>query len=77
STIRDPDQIRVLDHGRIVAQGTPDPLLSRDGLYRRLWEAQTGGGAPFTENGAHARGGPRRAVAEAGAAQGTARREPA
>lgn len=77
STIRDPDQILVLDHGRIVEQGTPDQLLSRDGLYRRLWEAQTGGGAPFTENGAHARGGPRRAVAEAGAAPGTARREPA
>ena len=41
STIRDADLILVIDHGRIVEQGTHDELLERDGLYRQLHEAQT------------------------------------
>jgi ATP-binding cassette subfamily B protein IrtA len=39
-TIRDADQILVLDHGRIVEQGHHDDLLCRDGAYQRLWYAQ-------------------------------------
>jgi ATP-binding cassette subfamily B protein len=39
-TIRDADQILVLDRGRIVERGRHDDLLDRDGAYRRLWRAQ-------------------------------------
>jgi ABC-type multidrug transport system fused ATPase/permease subunit len=40
STVRDADLIIVLNHGRIVQQGTHDDLLVQDGLYRQLHEAQ-------------------------------------
>jgi ATP-binding cassette subfamily B protein len=40
STVRDADLVIVLNHGRIVQQGTHDDLLARDGLYRQLHEAQ-------------------------------------
>jgi ABC-type multidrug transport system fused ATPase/permease subunit len=41
STIRDADVIVVIDHGRIVEQGTHDDLLRRHGLYYELHESQT------------------------------------
>ncbi len=34
------DAIVVLDKGRMVQQGTHSDLVTRDGLYRRLWEAE-------------------------------------
>ena len=37
STIRDADLIVVLEHGRIVEQGSHDELLSRRGLYTSLY----------------------------------------
>ncbi|CAM3369289.1 ABC transporter ATP-binding protein [Kibdelosporangium persicum] len=39
-TIRDADQILVLDQGRIVERGRHDDLLDLGGAYQRLWQAQ-------------------------------------
>jgi len=40
STIRDADRIFVLDSGCIMESGPHDELLSRNGLYSRLFEMQ-------------------------------------
>ena len=40
STIRDADLILVMEHGRIVEQGTSAELLQANGAYRRLYDAQ-------------------------------------
>ncbi|NVK01290.1 MAG: ATP-binding cassette domain-containing protein, partial [Oceanospirillaceae bacterium] len=43
SSVRDCDQILVLDAGRVVDRGTHAELLARDGLYSDLWRLQTEG----------------------------------
>jgi len=40
STVRNADQIVVLDKGQIVQQGTHEELLAQGGLYRDLYELQ-------------------------------------
>ncbi|MBI9090217.1 MAG: ABC transporter ATP-binding protein [Desulfobacterium sp.] len=38
STVRNADQILVMDHGRIVESGRHDQLVSNNGLYQDLWD---------------------------------------
>ncbi|WP_116074492.1 ABC transporter ATP-binding protein [Asanoa ferruginea] len=40
STVRDADQILVLDHGRIVERGRHEDLVAADGLYAELYRTQ-------------------------------------
>ena len=41
STIREADQILVVNHGRIVESGTHEELLQQGGLYFQLYESQS------------------------------------
>ncbi|HYZ63182.1 MAG TPA: ABC transporter ATP-binding protein, partial [Acetobacteraceae bacterium] len=43
STIARMDRLVVLDHGRIVEQGTHEALLRQNGHYAALWRRQSGG----------------------------------
>ena len=40
STIVGADSIIVMEHGRIVEQGSHDELLARQGKYAQMWDAQ-------------------------------------
>ncbi|MGW0286645.1 ABC transporter ATP-binding protein [Streptomyces sp. NPDC003236] len=45
-TVRDATRIVVLDHGRVVEQGTHDDLLGHDGAYARLYRLHAPTGVP-------------------------------
>jgi ATP-binding cassette subfamily B protein len=45
STVRDADQILVVDDGRIVQSGTHDELLDSGGIYADLYRTQFEGQA--------------------------------
>ena len=42
STIRYADNIIVIDKGSIAETGNHEELVLKDGLYKKLWEIQTG-----------------------------------
>ena len=42
STIKHLDRILVLDHGKIVQDGTHEQLIKQDGIYAKLWSHQSG-----------------------------------
>jgi ATP-binding cassette subfamily B protein len=42
STVKDADQIVVIEDGRVVERGTHGDLLAEDGLYANLWAVQAG-----------------------------------
>ena len=50
STLSRMDRILVFDQGTIVEEGTHDFLLSKDGLYARMWKMQVGGFLPDQSN---------------------------
>ncbi len=43
STVQKMDRIIVLEKGKIAEEGTHKELLSKDGIYKDLWDHQTGG----------------------------------
>jgi ATP-binding cassette subfamily B protein len=49
STVRRMDSLVVLDHGRIVEQGSHESLLALGGIYASLWSHQSGGFLPATD----------------------------
>lgn len=43
STLLHMDRILVFDQGKIIEDGTHHELLAKNGIYKRLWDAQVGG----------------------------------
>ena len=47
STVRDADQILVVDGGQVVERGTHDELLAAGGVYADLYRTQFAGQEPL------------------------------
>lgn len=43
STLLHMDRVLVFDQGKIVEDGTHDNLLTKNKVYKKLWDAQVGG----------------------------------
>ena len=43
STIQKMDRILVLDHGKVVEEGTHKELIRKNGIYSEFWDRQSGG----------------------------------
>ena len=43
STVRRAEKIIVLDHGKIIEQGTHSELIAQDGVYKEMFELQAEG----------------------------------
>jgi ATP-binding cassette, subfamily B, multidrug efflux pump len=72
-TLKNADQILVLDAGRIVERGTHEDLLANDGLYRQIYDLQLKDQEEFAETIANLDGDAEkqeRALQLAGAAKG-------
>lgn len=41
TTLAEADKILVIDKGRIAEEGSHDELISRDGIYKKIWEIQS------------------------------------
>ena len=46
STVKDADEIIILEDGRVVENGTHEKLMTRGGLYADLWRIQVGDAEP-------------------------------
>ena len=40
STIKNADEIAVVDDGKIIEQGSHDDLIRKDGMYQKLYQLQ-------------------------------------
>ncbi len=60
STVRDADKIVVMENGVVVDEGNHEALLSRDGIYARLYDLQFKTSGPTADSAALAAQGQRR-----------------